>query len=172
MGSDGQTNKVEMAGSHAQSQRTSIEDAANDARNMFQINQDMELIDEKFASQEMCAFGARTADIKKQFTGMRKTQMEIFLKHMEIEMDFARPDRAEEEVSAADRGPTERGKKFQTKFEEKEGAVGEITEMLDKLGNGMRLISESASRSACLSTFEQGEQAAAASEAAPPAKTL
>ena len=104
---------------YTHSQRNSIEDAANDARNMFQINQDMELIDEKFASQEMCAFGARTAEIKKQFTDVRKTQMAIFLKHMEIEMDFARPDQAEEEVSAADRGSTERGKKFQTKFEEK-----------------------------------------------------
>ena len=161
-----------MAGNHTHSQRNSIEDAANDARNMFQINQDMELIGEKFASQEMCAFGARTAEIKKQFTDMRKTQMAIFLKHMEIEMDFARPDQVEEEVSAADRGSTERGKKFQTKFEEKEEAVGEITEMLDKLGSGMRHISESASISACLSTFEQGDQAAAASEAAQPTKTL
>eukprot|EP00937_MAST-01D_sp_MAST-1D-sp2_P002165 g2165.t1 len=97
----------------------------------------MQLIDEKFDAHEMFAFGSQTDQMKKEFKRLRKTHIDIFLKHMELQMDFA-PDDDESDTTSS----VERGQRFQAKFQAKEAAVGEITEMLTELGSKMHDISE------------------------------
>jgi hypothetical protein len=61
--------------------------AAADVAQVASVDRDMELIDEKFNSRGMLAFGAETEQMKRDFAEMRKTQMDIFVTHMNVAME-------------------------------------------------------------------------------------
>ena len=154
--------------------------AAEDVAQVASVDRDMELIDAKFNSQGMLAFGANTERLKAAFGELRKTQMDIFLTHMNLEMDFSRDPEgsgggggggggggsAGAGSAAAADGDGQRGRAFQAKFQEKEEKVVAISRMLDELGEQMLDMNEQVLQGAAASASVGRAAAGGAAEGA------
>ena len=88
-------------------------------------------------SGQMGSFGSNKEATLKRIVSMRKAQVEIFRKHMGLELSLSEKMDTEAEIDSK-----EFSEQFQKEFHEKENELKSITTMLDSLSTVMRSVND------------------------------
>lgn len=114
-----------------------MEDFRKSAGQIQNFKERLVNIGEAGKNGHMNSYGSNKEATLKQIVSMRKAQVEIFRKHMGLELSLSEKVDTEAEINSK-----EFSEQFQVEFHEKENELKSITTMLDSLSKVMRSVND------------------------------